>query len=98
MTDLEMTRLCAEAMGLNRPGSVLDGLYEGQEWRPLQEDAQAMALVKKFKMDVSSNVDGSWDVCLFDPFTEVVDCPDLNRVIVECVAKMHSSSTGKASR
>ena len=58
-------------------------------------DAQAMALVKKFHIDTSSflNLDGRWvwqcrydkDVAWTDPY------PDLNRAICECVAEMEGA-------
>ena len=48
MTDLELTKLCAEAMGIEispvRHGDGDFSLYD-----PLHDDAQAMALVKKFE-------------------------------------------------
>ena len=87
MTDIELTRLCAEAMGL----TVLDNsalrLAEGEDklvhvdrWKgtglpfvydPLHDDAQAMALVKKFRMEVADvdwNDEGhQWGVSYFAP-------------------------------
>ena len=62
MTDLEITRLCAEAMGPESESGIrLDGLAgEGEPYSirgrrpydPLHDDAQAMALVKKMQLDI----------------------------------------------
>ena len=68
MTDLEITRLCAEAMGytveiasrpkLKRhlkplPKAVWGiGKYDRLLYDPLHDDAQAMALVKKLGLDI----------------------------------------------
>ena len=57
MTDLEITRLCAEAMGLGWQDDRTDGGITAQEgtynykYDPLHDDAQAMALVKKMRFD-----------------------------------------------
>lgn len=89
MTDLEMTKLCAEAIGKSfsifGPGANIQGGYEESgyviltaddgPYDPLYDDAQAMALVKKFPID-----------CLNAMCRE--GSKDFNRAIVECVAKM----------
>jgi hypothetical protein len=110
MTDLELVRLCAEAMGIAVFESVVPE-YTGRVWitgddhstrpyDPLHDDAQAMALVKKMDLcimrrgalrlngvfdpiswQVSQYVDGRTDAHLTNGY-------DLNRAIVECVAKM----------
>lgn len=90
MTDLEITTLCAQAMGVPLMGSNVP------LWNPLHDDAQAMALVKKFP-----------HLCL-PPLTDMVcDCVsrglrtgiryDLNRGICRAVAAMwaHSSDASK---
>ena len=77
MTDLEITKLCAEAMGLDFHVADIDG---GEIWvrcppmkppamysyryNPLCNDAQAMELVRKFQLDISAPLnDGDrWDV------------------------------------
>lgn len=105
MTDLEMTRLCAEAMGLvvteagerspwnNAPlqwpcYGLNRQFYCGvAEWRPLHDDAQAMALVKTLRLTVEYQGLPSgfnWHAM----GTMVSSNADLNRAIVECVAKM----------
>jgi len=79
VTDLEMTRLCAEALGVNPE----------YRWNPLHDDAQAMALVKK--MDLSIDRGGQQTAspwwCARNGTIRRVNA-DLNRCIVECVAKM----------
>ncbi len=68
MTDLEITKLCAKAMGwqVSLNGQVVNdnrtiifhatlcrtGDVNGTSYNPLHDDAQAMALVKKLLLDV----------------------------------------------
>ena len=105
MTDLEMTRLCAEAMGY-RVHSVNPKVYYNEaskysllavDWEPLKDDAQAMALVKKMRLGINAwspdyqvwiqsgqiSAEESGRTCTFNA--------DLNRAIVECVAKMQTA-------
>jgi len=117
MTDLEMTKLCAEASEVWKiahewyPTMTLDATFKGVEVRgehivlvpnnpfrqdpqvydPLHDDAQAMALVKKFRLDVYGYP--SYWAALHDDGTEHAraDNQDLNRAIVECVAKMQAA-------
>ena len=117
MTDLEMTRLGAEAMDIDlhfpaslggrkedyllphmdQNGRFLGGYWWGEDgvYDPLHDDAQAMALVKKFKLLVNNGVGHSstdlWHVQTQDDRDESVECNDLNRAIVECVAKMQAA-------
>ena len=103
MTDLEMTRLCAEAMGYQhgRPkhqphtqvwvsGDEYSGSVDDDWFRydPLHDDAQAMALVKKFRPIIGTALEPTlWHIGF--PFTPYwVDNENLNRAIVECLAKM----------
>ena len=107
MTDLEMTRLCAEAMGVwhcpdtdtdfvGKPIQAVLSMYD-----PLHDDAQAMALVKRFGLEISQTIgkDGKWSAwdATAHELTETLvrrilasesNSTDLNRAIVECVAKM----------
>ena len=102
MTDLEMTRLCAEAMGyyIVYPDTCLPLAVEERKGRnamlynPLHDDAQAMALVKKFNLSVEvlSDETGVWMVV--HPEVGPFYSHDLNRAIVECVAKMQESKHG----
>lgn len=99
MTDLEMTKLCAEEMGLNweaeqkriaaRDGKWLNG-YETPLYDPLHDDAQAMALVKQFDLNLQPDHEG-W--CVSDYTGDKVKTrnANLNRAIVECVAKIREA-------
>lgn len=103
MTDIEVTRLCAEAMDYKivktnwyspASGEALWIDEIQQTYRPLSDDTQAMALVKKFKLDITHAWKGD-DVVYKVRGTiagwEVEPHPgDLNRAICECVAKMQS--------
>lgn len=105
MTDLEMTKLCAEAMGIKIVCMDERGFTTAREtkivevaladnpmvqWHPLHDDAQAMALVKKFKPLIEGTEKGWWVACTapWDTAPQCVENADLNRAIVECVAKM----------
>lgn len=93
MTDLEMTKLCAKAMGYTLakqqpPPSEADDVVLTKEvgyFQPLREDDAAMALVKKFNLNCTSL--GGWIVDHM-PSSTVVRNTALNRAIVECVARM----------
>ena len=114
MTDLEMTKMCAEAMGwkyreenFRDPSWPSQPLYQGyfdrpegtsikaEDYDPLHDDAQAMALVKKLKLTIvwtDARLDGwrvrGWRTGKTGALCEEVDNDDLNRAIIECVAKM----------
>ena len=115
MTDLEITKLCAEAMGM-RPfrwypsgaypdqdgtyeirgnlvqylgGNPLGG-YNRHDYHPLHDDAQAMALVKKFGLHIVYQPLCA-DTWLVDNADKDAASNDLNRAICECVAKMQEA-------
>ena len=102
MTDLEMTLMCAEAMGYEasevQQDTDFSGEYkdtvlevEGEDYDPLHDDSQAMALVKKLELSIGRNQGVEWDVenrhTEFGNRYVCVMNKDLNRAIVECVAK-----------
>ena len=103
MTDLEITKLCAEAMGLILgpdwdQGYVMLGGHSGitpSKYDPLHDDAQAMALVKRFRITCSGTSRSGlqyWQAWTGGDLEEhFVVRPDLNRAICECVAKMQSA-------
>lgn len=103
MTDLEMTKLCAEAMGYKyysgtRIVTVLHGTGEGVEYDPLHDDAQAMELVKSLGLNVchgsQTKEANKWEVWPDNgPIGFTVFNADANRAIVECVAKMQRATT-----
>jgi hypothetical protein len=100
MIDLEIIRKCAEKMGgkveLDRPrGSKLEGWIrlDRKIFNPLTDDAQAMALVKKFELrlqepEAEPSLDRRWRVTVWEPTKFVAQHTDLNRAICECVAGM----------
>jgi len=103
MTDLEIVKKCAEKMGyvwcdsdFEYKTAVANGYRPaaGSNYDPLHDDAQAMALVKKFGLIIEP--DGvmpttEWwvQVWVSDEirWTGVAN-KDLNRAICECVAKL----------
>ena len=103
MTDLEITRLCAEAMGLNFKGDEYGQVFSmtGADsltclYDPLHDDAQAMALLRHM---IEINDNERWEISNHVVYYQHRDfnytqlggfykSEHLNRAIVECVAKM----------
>ena len=88
MSELEITKLCAEAM--------FDSLEWEQrlfDYNPLHDDAQAMALVKKMQLFIMPEHEGlAWHVSDKDDHVKyAVGSDSLNRAICECVANMQRS-------
>ena len=108
MTDLEITTLCAEAMGyviasdgkatnlvlmVEIPHHAMLPRY-AEQYDPLHDDAQAMALVKKLKISVAylqDYVSGDFFWYCNHQMNSQTRSPDLNRAICECVAKMENA-------
>ena len=102
MTDLEITRRCAEAMGYDEYSEHLGA--QGRIWiylerdagigtrnyDPLHDDAQAMALVKKFGLFISCGSKQWWQVSE-DDISYTYGNESLNRAICECVAKIQKA-------
>ena len=110
MADLEITKACAEAMGWRLTGGPcsepavrveiqveLSGKGHMREFAfdPLHDDAQAMALVKKFRIDMDdgavwlvADAGGRWVYDIPGGFNNRTEY--LNRAICECVAKMQT--------
>lgn len=82
MDDLEITRLCAEAMG-----------YDMQpQYDPLTNDGQAMALAKRFHLYMDGLLLPDWTVAAsIGPFSYEACDPDLNRAICITVANMQKA-------
>lgn len=109
MTDLEITKLCAEAMGLHIHHSFDDSVLvqefvcEDEQasnmYFPLRNDAQAMALVKKFPYLVLDELYRAIHPSGGPVRTRIAngEAPDLNRAICECVAKMQVASQLKGA-
>ena len=94
MTDLEITKLCAKAMGISYRVEPLTEDGSGEmlwspigPYDPLHDDAQSMALVKRFP--------GECVGALYRRVFSVRPFPspenELLRVICECVAKMQGA-------
>lgn len=94
MNDLEITKKCAEAMGVDAWTDINGRWYcyvRGQEaiFAPLHDDAQAMALLKKFRAQLAMGGMLRYELCQCAEFEHI----DMNRAICECVAKMDSKSS-----
>lgn len=87
-----MTRLCAEAMGYKPLDKGLVYAHDSEEpYDPLRDDAQAFALVKRFSLAVGfDSVSGRWTAISDKGQAFDGDSDNLNRAIVECVAKMQA--------
>lgn len=105
MTDLEMTKLCAQAMDfpetrhplnipITPPAIYIEG---GFFYSPLRDDAQAMALLRKFPMDVFADRGTPfWRVRIAaDHNKGYAMADDINRAIVECVAMLQVDRTAQ---
>mgnify|MGYP001573327389 CR=1 FL=1 len=101
MTDLEITKLCAEGDGSlaaklylqaisDTTGADIKAWLEG--YAPLHDDAQAMALVKKFRLDIRQGQSGQTTGWLVGG----VFHPNLNRAICEAVANMQKAKQREA--
>ena len=98
MTDFEITKLCAASCGspcriIFDTVHILHPLDGWIDYRPLHDDAQAMALVKKFRLDITNFFGADddfheWRVRGTIAGWEISGSKDLNRAICECVAKM----------
>ena len=100
MTDLEITRLCANAMivDIESIGFRTDGTVciDGVPFDPLHDDAQAMALVKKFNIGIDRGALGNdhWGAALIRGGITMycaTSPSSLNRAICECAAKMQEA-------
>lgn len=99
MTDLEMTKLCAEAMGYSEVHKKGDAVYSkafgervpGIYW-PIEDDAQAMALVRKYRLCLEPVGYRGGYRCAFVPWGNADERGStINRAIVKCVAKMQAA-------
>ena len=100
MTDLEINGRCAKAMGFiavevnihpiskKKYVFIQCGPDDGYTYGPLHDDAQAMALVKKFNIHCIRKDKKWWANCEGGLFKNGALNQDLNRAICECVAKM----------
>jgi len=98
LDDLTATRLCAEALDFGISPTKCTALPAPTGcglWNPLHDDAQAMALVKRFGLQTSRHGDIWLAAFTFSEVSNFVghhtEDADLNRAIVYCVAKMQSA-------
>ena len=111
MDDQEIVRLCAEAMGYTVMTQVFPApsqnsphdatVYVEDEsmfaaYNPLHDDAQCMALIKRFHVDIDWHGDEEgWQIYtstkLWDRSDEVAD--DLNRAVCLAVARMQAAKS-----
>lgn len=104
--DLEMTKLCAAAMGY---GDV--GVNGGLVWcvavgyyTPLHDAAQAFALMERCCLEVTPHNDGDHIVYFVRRFGTLrppgpsTESDDLKRGIVECVAQMQAERATESSQ
>lgn len=110
LTDLEITRACAKAMGYRIiENDLLPGIYCGDlpprrnftsnQYDPLHDDAQAMALVKRFRINIDQDKNYN-DGVPFIAWARLPDggwhsAPDLNRAICLCVAALAQEREGR---
>ena len=98
LTDLEATRLCAEAMGYTKVSMHRGGLplftHETGLYYPLHDPAQAFALVEKIGMTVSKDPDGNWHA-MDQLCNHRATDTDLKRAIVLCAARAHLARKGE---
>lgn len=97
MTDLEITKRCAEKMELY--GNEIDGWPIGHTpWDPLNDDAQAASMVKRFSLVAWGNDrkelsnDHNWHCqpSFADGSENLAHGVTWNRAICECVASLQS--------
>lgn len=106
LSDLEITRLCAEAMGLtvfwNEYLEVFQ--YTDEKTRmsnfyaPLADDAQAMAMAQRLRLWCCPTGENDWTVYDSIPgeANVFVTTSSLNRAICECVAKFQQAKAATA--
>jgi hypothetical protein len=99
MSDLEITKACAMAMGYGEFEWKTPGILTGSnipislpsgaiQYDPLTNDAQAMALLKRFPVTC---VDALDNLVQWGPHTDADrQGLDMNRAICECVAKLRT--------
>lgn len=89
MNDLDLIKTCADRMEI---AIVWDdgGYVYSEHYNPLADDAQAMALLKKFRLNIGQLSNGGCKVFVMANFKDLSNSESkyLNRAICECVAKL----------
>lgn len=97
MTDLEIVRACALAMGIKPDPALVRSVNYGYAlshmgYDPLHNDEQCFALVRTFSADIVYSQDGLVTVSIYDadaiPHSVDEDATDLNRAICLCVSAL----------
>ena len=92
MKDLEITHWCAVGMGIKITLTPSKESYwlanRTAHYQPLRNDAQAMALIKKFGLHIRTQADITEAYWRVDNGFEEATGNDLNRTICCCVAKI----------
>lgn len=90
MDDLEITKLCKEAMGISDCTEFMtpERAAIAKKFDPLHDDAQAMALVKRFRLKADPHYPTYGEDAMRMWLVEGNASLDLNRAICECVAKI----------
>jgi hypothetical protein len=103
MDDLEITQLCAAAMGFetrvdrDRNGHYVMALAPGQHeyftWQPLLDNTQCFNLIKRFHLNIGQLSVGCKVFAPFIPGRQIYEADDydLNRAVCKCVAAMQAS-------
>lgn len=111
MDDIKIVKACALAMGYtlceSTPDTGIwitvfeDGYHHDERFDPLHDDAQAMALVRRFKLGLlCDDRDNMW-LAEEWPNYEGAKCGadlDLNRAICLCVASMSAAGCTERER
>lgn len=97
MTDLEITKACAVAMGYavelratTSGENHWEHMVNSQLYEPLRDDLEAMALVKKFKLTITPPLAlaPTWEAS--QTGGQYYEHADLNRAICQCVASLEA--------
>lgn len=98
MTDLEITRLAAEAMGMKDiHGDVSDHPYDlirRVPYDPLHDKAQAMELVERFRLDIFTETETLWLASRANSEGRAGMDENLCRAICLCVARLRMKGEG----
>lgn len=102
LTDLEITRLCAEAADREVVIQLGDWrfpntAYEDSLWNPLRDRAQAMELVEKLHLHIIPHYDDNYDFIGWSVWRETANAKDTNilRAICLCAARVQLSKKEK---
>lgn len=96
MTDIELTRACAEAMGLtvhfHRGRFSFYADSAKHYYDPLHDKAQCFEMVERFRLHVCPGIAWAvWPDGRGPENAHDADDPDLPRAVVQCVAAMHAA-------